>query len=168
MNNKIYVGIDNGVTGTIGVVFPDGTSRLIKVPVHKEQNYTKKKGNISRIKGGELYLFLDDCVAPGVIPVFCAIERPMVNPKRFTATISAIRALEATLIVVEMLDLPYMYIDSKEWQKELLPKGCKGDDLKPASRDIGCRLFPQHREIIEKHKDADGILIAEYLKRKNF
>ena len=90
----------------------------------------------------------------------------MVNPKRWAASVSAIRALEATLIIVELLEIPYIYVDSKEWQRELLPKGCKGDALKTASKDIGCRLFPQHKELIIKHKDADGILMAEYCRRK--
>ena len=43
-----------------------------------------------------------------------------------------------------------MYIDSKEWQKELLPSGCKGEELKTASRDIGCRLFPKYKDLIIK------------------
>ena len=59
----------------------------------------------------------------------------------------------------------YEYIDSKEWQKVLLQKGVKGPELKKASQDIGCRLFPKLKDIIIKQKDADGILIAEYCKR---
>jgi hypothetical protein len=87
----------------------------------------------------------------------------MVNSTRFNATLSAIRALEATLIALEQAQWPYEYIDSKEWQKELLPKGLKGsDELKNASLDIGKRLFPE----LNIKKDADGLLIAEYLRRK--
>ena len=59
-----------------------------------------------------------------------------------------------------------MYVDSKDWQKVLLPKGTKGsDELKKASLDIGNRLFPQFAD--NKHKDRDGILIAEYGRRLN-
>ena len=167
--NKTYIGIDNGVSGTIGVIFDTGQSSFIKTPVKKEQNYTKKKANISRILAKDLFSFLSEVKnIAGENPIFCFIERPMVDPTRFTATTSALRALEATLMVVELLDIPHEYIDSKAWQKELLPNGCKGDALKTASKDIGCRLFPQHKELIVKHKDADGILIAEYAKRKNF
>lgn len=167
MNNKTYIGIDNGVTGTIGIILPDGNSVLIKTPVKKEQNYTKKKGNISRIIASDLFIFLSDNLPKELDgQAICLIERPMVNPKRWAATTSALRSLEATLIIVELLEIPYIYVDSKEWQRELLPKGCKGDDLKTASKDIGCRLFPQHKELIIKHKDADGILMAEYARRK--
>jgi hypothetical protein len=88
----------------------------------------------------------------------------MVNSTRFNATLSAIRALEATLIALERSQFPYEYIDSKEWQKVLLPKGLKGsDELKAASLDIGKRLFPS----LDIKKDADGLLIAEYMRRRD-
>ena len=75
--------------------------------------------------------------------------------------------LEAELCVVEMLSMPHIYIDSKQWQRELLPQGIKGSaELKKASKDIGSRLFPLHTNLITKHKDADGILIA-YWARMN-
>ena len=160
---KIFVGIDNGVSGTIGIIDETGVL-FIKTPVKSEQNYTKKKGNITRINVKELKTFIQDSlnfVNPN--DVIVAIERPMVNPTRFQATTSALRALEATLNCVEELELPYIYLDSKEWQKDLLPKGVTGTDLKKASLDIGARLFPQFKDF--KHEDRDGLLMAEYLRR---
>jgi len=80
---------------------------------------------------------------------------------------SAMRSMEATLVVLELLSIPYIWIDSKEWQSELLPHGIKGTDaLKSASKDVGIRRFPQFKELIQKRKDADGILIAEYCRMK--
>jgi hypothetical protein len=96
------------------------------------------------------------------------IERPMINPTRFKASISAARSLEATQIIFESLGIPYMFIDSREWQKAELPKGYEGPELKKASMDIGCRLFPDKAELIKKHKDADGLLIAHYAYKSNF
>lgn len=161
---KIFVGIDNGVSGTLSIIDESGVL-FIKTPTKSEQNYTKKKGNITRIDvvklKSEISNFLNFANPNDVI---VGIERPMVNPTRFQATTSALRALEATLICVEDLQLPYMYLDSKEWQKELLPKGIKGVELKKASKDIGDRLYPQFKDF--KHEDRDGLLIAEYLKRK--
>ena len=94
------------------------------------------------------------------------MERPMVNPTRFKATTSALRCFEAELILIEHLGYAYCYVDSKYWQRELLPKGIKGaDEQKKASKDIGKRLFPQLADF--KHSDYDGILIAEYARRKN-
>ena len=95
------------------------------------------------------------------------LERPMVNPGRFKATISAIRCLEATVIALESLYIPYMYIDSKEWQRSMLPDGIKGaPNLKKASLDIGNRMWPSLMN--SKMKDADSLLIAEYCKRKGY
>lgn len=160
--SKISIGIDNGVSGSIAIIDENGSS-FYETPTFSQQNYTKKKANITRIDSGALRALLlpykdTNC--------FVLLERPMVNPQRFQATTSALRALEATLITIEQLGLAHSYLDSKEWQKQLLPQGTKGpEELKKASLDIGCRLFPQHSELITKHKDADGLLIAEYCRR---
>ena len=161
---KLFCAIDNGVSGTIGII-SDNFIDFIKTPTKSEQNYTKKKGNITRVDFNKLREYLAEVTKDySTEEIIVALERPMVNPTRFQATTSALRALETTLIAVETLDLPYFYIDSKEWQKELLPNGTKGDALKKASVDIGSRLFPQFKDI--KHPDRDGILMAEYLRRK--
>ncbi len=157
---KLYVGIDNGVSGTIG--WSDGINHgQIKVPVFKQQNYTKAKGNISRIDHCFLNDFFKKLHTPGQA-IFVIIERPMVNPARFKASISAVRALESTQLILELNSFPYQFIDSKEWQKAMLPKGIKGaDQLKKASIDIAKRLFPS----VECKPDGDGILMAEYARR---
>jgi len=166
MKNKLYIGIDNGISGTVGCIYNNQTW-FFKTPTKIEQNYTKAKANISRIDTPnlifELNKIIQKCKPEQII---CLIERPMVNPTRFKATTSALRALEATLICIELLKIPFQYEDSKKWQKELLPQGAKKEELKRYSMEIGCRLFPQHSELIKKHKDADGILMAEYAKRK--
>jgi hypothetical protein len=161
--HDIYIGIDNGVTGTIGII---GTkwSDFIKTPTKTQQSYTKTKQNITRVNFPILKGLLEVYKATNIIAV---LERPMVNPGRFKASVSAIRALETTLIILEELGYAYMYCDSKEWQKEMLPSGLKGPELKTASVDIGCRLFPNHEHFIRKHKDADGLLIAEWARRNN-
>jgi hypothetical protein len=159
----MYVGIDNGVTGSIGIVDEFGNlETFIPMPVFKEQDYTKKKAMVTRIQTGTLcdILSVIDLESARVI-----LERPMVNPTRFVATKSALRALEATLVVLERLCMPYQFIDSKVWQKALLPQGCQKEELKKASRDIGTRLFPDAKDIINALGDADGLLIAEYARR---
>ena len=153
------IGIDNGTSGTIGVLCKLGETYMISTPTIIQQNYTKTKANISRIDYKELYKFLEQFKGTGTQAV---LERPMVNPGRFKASISAVRALEATLIILEQLEISYSYIDSKEWQGKILPIGLKGVELKKASMDIGCRLYPQYKDAICKHKDADGLLIATY------
>ncbi len=159
---KIYIGVDNGVTGSIGVIAEQ--SHFYETPTRSEQNYTKAKQNITRIDVEGFMTIIDEFDNQG--DIFVLIERPMVNPKMWKATLSAIRALESTITILEGCQIGYSYLDSKAWQKELLPKGTKGTtDLKKASVDIGIRLFPAHRELINKHGDADGLLIAEYARR---
>lgn len=165
MVNKIYIGIDNGVTGTIAIIKDDETI-FLKTPVKKEQSYTKTKQNISRLEIMAFTRILARYIKGQ--KCFAVLERPMINPGRFKASISAVRCLEAVLIGLELYDIPYQYCDSKQWQKEMLPAGIKGPvDLKSASADIGCRLFPEHEELIQNHKDADGLLIAEWARRMN-
>lgn len=161
--SKIYIGIDNGVSGTISIIKPE-KSIFILTPVSKHLNFQKtKKTNINRLD------FMKVCklfaLHTSGKKCFVVIERPLVNSRMFSATMSAVRCLEATLIALETYSLPYEYIDSRAWQKELLP-GTKGSaNLKEASTEIGCRLFPEHEKLIRKHKDADGLLIAEYARR---
>lgn len=160
---KSFVGIDNGVTGSIGIITINGssiTSAFIPTPVFKTHSYTQKEQFIHRIAWREMVDNLPK-------DAFVLLERPMVDPRRFVATASALRALEATLIVLEMLDLEYTYIDSKEWQREYIGSNIIGSDkLKEASKEIGIKLFPNNESFIRKHGDADGLLIAHYAYKK--
>ena len=161
---KIFIGIDNGVTG--GVTILDENGKILwhsKTPVKKHLNYTKKKAFVNRVDPTAMKAILKIADASdGLCDSFCMIERPMVNPTRFTATISAIRCLEATETLLELLQIPYQFIDSKEWQKILLPSGLKGDELKVASESVALRLFPKVKVL-----NSDCLLIAEYCKRMN-
>lgn len=160
--SSIFIGIDNGVSGSIGIIGADGACAFIPTPIFKQQNYTKAKKNISRVN----YLQLKRELKRYGTPRMVMLERPMVNPGRFLATASALRALEVTLVALEVLEFPYTFVDSKEWQSYLLPKGTKGPtELKKASMDIGCRLWPLLKIHIQKHKDSDGLLIAEHARR---
>lgn len=160
-----YVGIDNGVTGSVAIVDINGVAhKYTRTPTFEEQDYTKKVKRLHRIDTMLLYQIL--MRRDGGAKV--VIERPMVNPMRFVATASALRALEATLIVVQgTLHLPVIFIDSKEWQKVMLPQGVKGEDLKRASVEVGTRLFPNYADVIRAQGDADGLLIAEYARRSH-
>ena len=156
----IFIGIDNGVTGTIGIL--GGNSPVfVKTPTRKAaQDYQKTKKNITRIDTRMLAALLNSYSPQRT---FILLERPLVTKERFYQTLSAMRSFEATLIIIETLGFPHDFIDSKEWQKLLLPDGIKGEaELKKASHDAGLKLFPSCSELIESHKDADGLLIAEF------
>ncbi len=158
---KLIIGVDNGVTGSWGVISSDFTDFFV-VPTFKHRKYTKKAQNVSRIDLKELSKRLakykEICQTSEMIAV---LERPMINPQRFQASTSALRAWEATLIFFEQNDIEYVYIDSKEWQKKMFNLGGIGSkELKESSLAIGNKLFPEYEN--HKHKDRDGLLIASY------
>jgi hypothetical protein len=154
---KIFCGVDNGVSGYITIITAEGEILAHKpTPIKKELSYTKTKQFINRIDGPALEQFL-----LLYNPIKATLERPMINPTRWKASMSAVRALEATIIVLELLKIPYEYIDSKEWQKAFLPSGLVKDELKKAAVDVARRLFPSITT-----KDADSILISEFTRRK--
>lgn len=167
-----YFGLDNGVSGSYGIITVDYSTGEVKsvfelTPSKKELSYQKsKKAYRTRLDYDRFLSILTELKSSSDKIIFC-MERPMINATRMQASLSAIACLEATLIALEQLEISYSYIDSKEWQKVMLPAGLKGsDEQKKASMYIGCRLFPEHKELIQKHKDADGLLIAEYLHKK--
>jgi hypothetical protein len=154
--DQFFGAIDNGVSGGVTILSDSGiVIKHIKTPIKNCLNYTKKKAFHNRIDFKKLKYELE----PWNVS-FCMIERPMINPMRWVASVSAIRCLEATEIILEELEIPYQFIDSKEWQKALLPAGLKGDDLKRGALAVGKRLFPK-LEIV----NADSLLIAEYCRR---
>jgi hypothetical protein len=160
----IYLTIDNGVTGSLGWLSTDGRARLDPMPVKRCRNYTKAVKHVTRVDYQKLVKLLKEYIKmAGEEKMTVVLERAMVNPGRFTATLSAIRALEATEIALEAVGLEYQFIDSKEWQAVLLPHGTKGEALKTESLKLGKALFPN----LKFRKDADGILIAEYLRKRD-
>ena len=154
-DNRTYYGIDNGVTGGITILSSMTCLYHDKTPVKNCLNYTKVKAFINRVDTDKMANILVGYTNP-----FCFIERPMVHPGRFKATISAIRCLEATEIILEQLQIPYQFIDSKEWQKALLPSGLQKEELKRAAESVAKRLFPNLNIV-----NADSVLIAEYCRR---
>jgi hypothetical protein len=156
---RYYVSIDNGCTGTISVIDTEkGTSSFCKTPVFKCKSYTKKPQNIHRINWGELIANLPKSDA------LVTLERPLVNPHMFSATQSALRSLEATLIAIEYLGLDYQYMDSKEWQQEFLSSALIGkEQMKEGSKQVAIDLYPNHRTKIEEHGDGDSLLMARYV-----
>lgn len=170
MSHKLWVGIDNGTSGSIAWMGDGIETGFVETPKFEEQSYTKTVKNITRINRSALRELLLKILGDNKpFDAFVMLERPRVNPKQFATTMSAMRALEATLCVIEDMGIPHAYCDSKQWQKKLLPQGIKGSvELKKASKDIGCRLYPQFADAIRKHKDADGLLIATWCSRERF
>lgn len=166
--NKIYIGIDNGTTGSIGVLDGEGKiESFFRTPAFRCANYTKKSKNITRINVPALVRNLSKIVEDNPdAEILVILERPMVNPTRWTSSLSAIRAFEATLIVLDFLELPYKIIDSKAWQKTILGKEVCGKELKTESKRISIEKYPHLEATFNRQKDGDGILIALYALKK--
>ena len=170
----IYLGIDNGVTGTIGIIQGEFYN-FLKTESFSAQSYTKKKQNISRIHFPSLNLFLREL--SDIAPVIALLENPA-TVNNFKVIQSSMRCFEATLIALEGNDIPYTCCTSGDWQRELIPdaiainKGLKGkkfakertERLKTYSKIKGIELCPDKKDLITKHRDADGLLIAEWLR----
>jgi hypothetical protein len=158
-STKVFIGIDNGISGAITILSNDNTILLHeKTPVKKCLNYTKKKAFHNRV----VFEKFKEMLSHAGNNCFCMIERPMINPGRWVASVSAMRCLEATEILLEELQIPYQFIDSKEWQRELLPSGLVKDELKLAADSVAKRLFPKQKIV-----NADSVLIATYCLRKS-
>ena len=179
---KYYIGIDNGVTGSVCILNEKGTClHYGPTPVQQTLNYTKEKEYISRVIVKDLADLL--CMYRNATII---LERPMLNPLRWTASVSAIRCDEATRGVIEALGIKMIYVDSKEWQTPMLPnrkaiprllKRATEDqkktqkkltaafalETKQLSLMTAQRLFPQ----VTFKKDGDAALIAEWARRNN-
>lgn len=165
------IGIDNGVTNQGIGILQNGVMRLFQLPTKNVKNYQKEISHVRRINFPALIQIL----APyrnseNTIETVAIMERPMVNNKMFHASLSAVRCMEAWIIALELSNIPYKFIDSKEWQSAMLPpeivdskrSNLKGKErtaqLKKASRDLAIKNWPY----LSIRGDGDGLLIAYY------
>lgn len=164
---KCVIFIDNGVTGSIGA-YGEDTCMYVRKPIIEEQGYQKAKKTIKYPDLSALNDILSSFKEKyGQDSVMVVSERPMINPGRFTASISGAIAYATERVAIRESGLPYMYCDSGEWQKQVLPRGIKGAaELKKASKETGLRLFPSKTDVIKKQGDADGILGAMHFYNK--
>lgn len=166
----LYVCQDNGTTGRIAVVDFHGFVRHFwEVPTRETLAYTKKMGKVTRVDWQALRDIYESLKSESVhLRIF--IERPCTGITVKTSVLAG-RAFEATLIALELAGLqPTRIVDSGEWQSKMLPIGVAPGDTKFASREIGCRLFPQHAQMIMRTKsvDADALLMAECARKERW
>lgn len=179
--------------GTVAsiVQYPDGSREVYfdKTFAIYENDYQKSLQKIARIDWRRLKDWFLNIISSTKkrfsekfnkeeIKIAVVLERPMINAERFKQSKNAARAFEATIIVLEMIDLKdnYVVIDSKKWQHWLFGKNTVNIDLKDESRKEGIKFVKsmklsndvvnQITSIMEKHGDADSMLIARYALEK--
>lgn len=161
---KIFAAFDNGVSATIGAVSEDGKWTMFrKVPVYREREYmTTKTRFMTHLDQDGVAEILRDLASRGTLVL--VTERPFVNPRMFKATMSGVRAHEILLATLRTTGVVlHATWDSKHWQKPMLGDCDKGD-TKPRSMEVGCALYPRHADDIRRHGDADGLLMAHWLR----
>ena len=162
---NIIFGLDNGATGTISCItkYPDSTYKIYfqKTPADNVLDYQQTIQYIARINWKKLKNWFEDIIKREIknyikkynfdekdIKILVVLERPMINAERFKQSKNAARAFEATLIVLEMLNLEnnYVIIDSKKWQHHFFGKNTVLIDLKEASKNMGIEFLKSINE----------------------
>jgi hypothetical protein len=177
IGQRITIGIDNGQSGSIGVIAPGRVSYL-PVPTIPYLHYGKKGSIGKRLDRHRLRAILHEVVDlngsawVGFDNIRVFIERPF-SGKFINAVVPAHRFFESTITVMEDFDLEhkqslgYEVVDSGAWQKSVLGNVSGSDALKLASKLRGVQLYPQLKDTIEAHGDADGLMIAHHYHNLN-
>ena len=189
---NIIFGLDNGATGTISCIvkYPDNKYDIFfqKTPSYNAMDYQQNIQYIARIDWKKLKNWFENVlkqikdnyyknynVEEKDLKTLIVLERPMINADRFKQSKNAARAFEATLIVLEMLNLEnnYIIIDSKKWQHYFFGKNTILLDLKKESMKEGVKFLSLFKdkyndliEIAKNHGDADSLLISKFALEK--
>lgn len=168
--SKAILFVDNGITGTMALF--DGTfvnAYFAETPCRTGKRFDthREQKSVTRLDAKRFWEILQVMKGWTEKEILVVRERPMINPARFHATLSAVRCDEAETLCLEKAGLPWIYCDSQDWQKPLLENFHKGSEaLKRESMERGIKLFPQYSELIKKHGDADSLLGAVIFYRK--
>lgn len=154
----ISIGIDNGVSGSIAVVEDGRLHSFYEMPVRKVLHWGKAGRFRNRIYQHGMHAVIGPHNRNGKTRAI--IERPMVNPKMFQSSLSAVAALEAVEIALEFLGIGYEVVDSRAWQRRYLGDVKGSSALKAASLARGIQMFPQFADAFRKHGDADSVFLA--------
>lgn len=164
---RVTIGIDNGSSGSIGILGPDGAT-FEAVPTQDYLHYGKKGSIGQRLDRKALAALISGRIDRGIAERHQArvyVERPF-SGKFINAVVPAHRFFEATIITLEDLSLGYEVVDSREWQTEVLGNVRGSPLLKKASKLRGVQLYPQLEAAIKSQGDADGLLIAHHFHSK--
>lgn len=141
----IYLGIDPGKSGAIGVQWDDGfppnAIALSKTPVDVIEQ-------------------LRDVADVGYVASIAIIEKVHSSPQMGVKSAFTFGQSYGWLLgVLDALRIPYEFVTPQKWQKAM---GCLTGGDKNVSKAAAQRLWPNLKIT---HANADALLIAEYCRR---
>lgn len=156
MPKGYIIGIDPGANGAT-VVF-DEQDRVQVYPWTDKADFCEELANIVRICESEN------------LPIHAAVEQVGGFVKGNPATGSSMfnfgnnaGFIEGVLMAYE---IPFEFVRPQRWQKEMhCSSGEKGAEHKRKLKEQAQRLFPKIKATL---KNADALLIAEWLRRKKY
>ena len=193
------ISMDNGTTGSFCIL--DNKGKLLTfehIPTLKEKSWRKeeppkKKTNKRKTKKKSPvnhYTVIDIDKLQRTLAVYSAthsdlvayIERPAVSfMSKFGmhTALSAFGAYICVAYVMRKLQIPYYWVDSKEWQEYTIPEAMakykeqkknkvkttlRNKDLKVASNKLAKQLFPE--VILKEDGDGDCLCMGYYFYQK--
>lgn len=192
--NTWVLGMDNGVSGSFALMNPAGKIVLFAhVPTYKENKWTKPK--VKKLKSGkkvvhdQITLIDIDALQRMLVPyssvindIHCFLERPAISYAAawsMQTSISASMSWASVVYVLKKLRIPRTDIDSREWQKILIPeamgennkeymKTLKAGDrnklLKEASDMNAKAIYPKFNG--KELGDGDSINICDFGRKR--
>lgn len=169
MNDKhIPVGIDNGTTGAVVALNPDGNViDLFDTPVLAVTK-TRFSLNIPAMFGQLLRMIQSDAIRNQKLPITVYAEKAQPMPAKFGGSIASFhrgQSAAAWQMACAALGLPVVFIRPQAWQKLFL-KGVQGKDTKAKALMKASQIWPtlplikKGGRIATLHGRADAALIA--------
>ena len=159
---KIYIGIDPGVTGAIVRIYHDDSFHVIDLPVLTE---TVGKRRETRIDGLALWKLIPQIRSTVVLEKTQAVHGGHGLNTQANTTFSMGQTRGLVLSVLDICRMPRVDVTPQQWKKYFGLIGCDKD----ASIERALALCPALREFLylkKHHNRAEAWLLARYGKEK--
>jgi crossover junction endodeoxyribonuclease RuvC len=154
---NLYIGIDPGITGAIGLLFEDRDPEIADVFTYK------RKDGRSQYDFREMYMFLCQCTSR--YRAFLALEQQQAMPKQgVSSTFQIGRGYGAWEALCWATTPDFVIVSPRKWKKAL---GLTSD--KEKSREKAIKLFPNLENMLKRKKDhnrAEALLLAHYMREE--
>lgn len=163
MDNKLYIGIDNGLGGAISVIDYDNRIRTFDMPVLDIIKNKKKRSQYDESALRDIFLLFEGK------PAIAFIEEVRYMPGQSSQSSGSIGYGFGLMVgLMTAFEIPFQKVSVRDWQKHFQIYG-KGKETKNQSYRVASKLFPQNIFKTERGRILDGrsdaTLISEYAKR---